>query len=154
MKMQYSQSNLVNYNSVFMIHFQFPFLTTCTTNIFQVKTVDIIKLFFYSIGINIEKVSYIEQKSIFTFSGCTFQIFDLSCKCTAMSVTMVHVIQPPNIINGLLFLLNSTTIKTTFFQLILIKLTGFLLHHNNIDFLVFASNMNSVGTSFTTNGSK
>ena len=60
MKMQYSQSNLVNYNSVFMIHFQFPFLTTCTTNIFQVKTVDIIKLFFYSIGINIEKVSYIE----------------------------------------------------------------------------------------------
>ena len=46
-KMQYSQSYRVNYNSVFMIHFLFPFLTTCTTNRLQLMKVGSIKFFRY-----------------------------------------------------------------------------------------------------------
>ena len=52
-KMQYSQSYRVNYNSVFMIHFLFPILTTCTTNILQVITVDIIEYRYINYRISI-----------------------------------------------------------------------------------------------------
>ena len=95
-----------------------------------------------------------ELNSIFRFAGSTFKTFDLSYKCAVMTVTMLYVIQRPNILNSRLFLLNNTLIKTTFIQLILIKLTGFLLHESNVDSVVFESSMNSAGTSFTTNGIK